>query len=37
MDAVREALARFPVPAYVLARLLLEYSPEGTPDMESAA
>lgn len=37
MDAVRAALARFPVPAYVLARLLLEYSPEGTPDMESAA
>lgn len=37
MDAVRQALSRFPVPAYVLARLLLEYSPEGAADPGSAA
>jgi hypothetical protein len=37
VDAVRKALAHFPVPAYVLARLLLEYSVELPATLEPAA
>lgn len=36
IDVVRQALAQFPVPAYVLARLLLEYAVE-RPALEPAA
>lgn len=37
IDAVREALASLPVPAYVLARLLLEYTVEQSAPLEPAA
>jgi len=37
VDAVRAALANFPVPAYVLARLLLEYTVEQPTALEPAA